>query len=172
MTKYLAFNKPFLIITIFFGLQGNLYASNDAVTNGEYIVRITGCNDCHTPGYAEKGGNVPTSQWLTGSAIGFKGPWGVSYPANLRLLMQNLTEDQWVIFSKNLKARPPMPWFTLHMMSEPHLRDVHQFVRSLGPAGALSPNFVPPGGVIKTKYIDFVPTSANHWSGFSHITPK
>jgi hypothetical protein len=58
------------------------------------------------------------------------------------------------------------------MISESDLRDTYQFIRSLGPAGAQSPNFVPPGGVIKTKYIDFVPVSAKHWSGFSHITSK
>lgn len=147
-------------------------APSAALARGEYIVRITGCNDCHTPGYPEKGGNIPTSQWLTGSSTGFKGPWGVSYPINLRILMQNLTEDQWVIFAKNSQARPPMPWFTLQMISESDLRDTYKFVRSLGPAGDQAPNAVPPGGPIKTKYIDFVPTSAKHWNGFSRITIK
>ncbi len=165
-------NKLFLIMALFLGLQSNVYAAKDAVANGEYIIRIAGCNDCHTPSYPEKGGKIPTSQWLTGSSVGFKGPWGVTYPANLRLLVQSLTEDQWVLFSKNLQARPPMPWFTMQMISESDLRDTYQFVRSLGPAGVQAPNFVPPGGVIKTKYIDFVPTSAKHWSGFSHITAK
>ena len=172
MIKYTVFNKLFVMATIFFGMHGSLYAASDAVAHGEYIIRITGCNDCHTPGYAEKGGNIPTSQWLTGSSIGFKGPWGVSYPANLRLLVQNLTEDQWVNFAKNLQARPPMPWFTLHMVSDSDLRATYQFVKLLGPAGVQAPAFVPPGGEIKTKYIDFVPTSAKHWSGFSHITNK
>ncbi len=143
-----------------------------AIARGEYVVRITGCNDCHTPGYPEKGGNIPTSKWLTGNSTGFKGPWGVTYPINLRLLMQNLTEDQWVNFARNLQARPPMPWFTMQMFSESDLRATYQFVRSLGPAGEQAPNFVPPGGQIKTQYIDFVPTSAKHWSGFSHVTAK
>ena len=147
-------------------------APSASVARGEYIIRITGCNDCHTPGYAEKGGNIPTSQWLTGSPVGFKGPWGVSYPANLRLFISNLTEDQWVNFAKNIQARPPMPWFSLQMVSESDLRATYQFVKSLGPAGVQSPNFVSPGGVINTQYIDFVPTSAKHWNGFSHITAK
>ena len=168
MIKYTVFNKLFVMAAIFFGMHGSLYAASDAVAHGEYIIRITGCNDCHTPGYAQKGGNMP----ISGSSIGFKGPWGVSYPANLRLLVQNLTEDQWVNFAKNLQARPPMPWFTMQMISESDLRATYQFVRSLGPAGVQSPNFVPPSGEIKTKYIDFVPTSARHWNGFSHITVK
>ena len=170
--KYTVFNKAFLMASIFLGLQANVSAANDVVARGEYIIRITGCNDCHTPGYAEKGGNIPTSQWLTGSPVGFKGPWGVSYPANLRLFISNLTEDQWVNFAKNIQARPPMPWFSLQMVSESDLRATYQFVKSLGPAGVQSPNFVSPGGVINTQYIDFVPTSAKHWNGFSHITAK
>jgi mono/diheme cytochrome c family protein len=172
MSLLASITKSLIAFALFLGFQSNLYASNDAVAHGEYIIRITGCNDCHTPTYAAKGGNIPTSQWLTGSAIGFKGPWGVSYPANLRLLMQNLTEDQWVNFAKNLQARPPMPWFTLHMITDLDLRATYQFVKSLGPAGTQSPNFVPPGGEIKTQYIDFVPESAKHWGGFSHITTK
>ena len=172
MKKY-SIPKNFLIfLGILLLLQSNAHAANDTVSHGDYIIRITGCNDCHTPGYAQKGGNMPTSQWLTGNSIGYKGDWGVSYPANLRLLIQNLTEDQWVIFSKHLEARPPMPWFTIQMISESDLRATYQFIRSLGPAGVMAPNFVPPGGEIKTQYIDFVPVNAKHWHGFSHVTSK
>ena len=141
MKKY-SIPKSFLIfLGILVLLQSNVYAANDAVSHGEYIIRITGCNDCHTPGYAQKGGNMPISQWLTGNSIGYKGDWGVSYPANLRLLIQNLTEDQWVIFSKHLEARPPMPWFTIQMISESDLRATYQFIRSLGPAGRYGAQF-------------------------------
>ena len=42
---------------------------------GEYLVRIAGCNDCHTPAYGERAGNVPKAEWLTGSPLGFLGPW-------------------------------------------------------------------------------------------------
>jgi mono/diheme cytochrome c family protein len=176
ITEFLIINttpkKLFFIAAFFLVAYGKVYASSEMTARGEYIVRVAGCNDCHTPGYAEKGGNIPTNQWLIGAPVGYKGPWGVTYPANLRLLIPNLTEDQWVNFAKNLQARPPMPWFTLRMISEPDLRAVYQFIKSLGPAGAQSPNFVPPGGEIKTKYIDFVPVSAQHWSGFSHVSPK
>jgi len=170
--KYSIPKSFFIFLGILLLFQSNVHAANDTVSHGEYIVRITGCNDCHTPGYAQKGGNIPIIQWLTGNSIGYKGDWGVSYPANLRLLIQNLTEDQWVNFSKHLEARPPMPWFTLQMISETDLRATYQFIRSLGPAGVLAPNFVPPGGEIKTQYIDFVPVNAKHWHGFSHVTSK
>src|SRR5690606_32324318 len=35
-----------------------------------------GCNDCHTPGFAEASGNVPGVDQLLGSDIGYSGPWG------------------------------------------------------------------------------------------------
>src|SRR4051794_39593567 len=61
-------------------------ASADAkAARGKYLVQIGGCNDCHTAGYAQNGGQTPTTDWLTGLPVGFRGPWGTSYPANLRL---------------------------------------------------------------------------------------
>src|ERR1700743_233705 len=63
---------------------------------GEYLVAIAGCNDCHTVGWNEAPGKVPPEQRLTGSPVGWHGPWGTSYAVNLRLLMQRLTPDAWV----------------------------------------------------------------------------
>ena len=35
---------------------------------GSYLVNaIGGCNDCHTPGYGMKNGQVPEALWLTGT---------------------------------------------------------------------------------------------------------
>ena len=61
---------------------------------GKYIVEIGGCNDCHTPGFAMSGGTVPESEWLTGDALGWQGPWGTTYAPNLRLYMKDMTEAQ------------------------------------------------------------------------------
>jgi mono/diheme cytochrome c family protein len=72
-------------------------AKDDAsVKRGRYIVRIGDCKDCHTAGFAPSSGKVPQSRWLRGDALGWRGPWGTTYPANLRLYMQDLTEAQWV----------------------------------------------------------------------------
>ena len=43
---------------------------------GRYLVKIAGCNDCHTPGYTMRDGNVPVSQWLLGDKLGWRGGWG------------------------------------------------------------------------------------------------
>ncbi len=50
-------------------------------SRGQYLVRITDCGGCHTPGALA--GKPDASRQLAGSDIGFGGPWGVAYPRNL-----------------------------------------------------------------------------------------
>lgn len=121
---------------------------------GRYLVLMGGCNDCHTPGWAESGGKLPQDQWLLGSPVGYSGPWGTTYPANLRLTMSRMSEDQWVKFSHIWEGRPPMPYWALRDMSEPDLRAMYRFVRSLGPAGEPAPTYLPPGQTPATPYHD------------------
>ncbi|KAF1691186.1 cytochrome C [Pseudoxanthomonas koreensis] len=118
----------------------------DLVARGEYLVRIAGCNDCHTAGYAERQGQVPKEQWLTGSApLGYNGPWGTTYATNLRLRMQEMDEAQWLEYSAHLRARPIMPDFALREMTEEDRRALYRFIRGLGPAGERAPAALPPG---------------------------
>ena len=42
-------------------------------------------------------------------------------------------------------------------MSDADLRAMYVFIRSLGPAGQPSPDYVPPGQAVTTPYIVFVP---------------
>jgi mono/diheme cytochrome c family protein len=123
---------------------GDASHGHDSIARGRYLVKIAGCNDCHTAGYAQSGGAVPEAQWLEGDAVGWNGAWGTTYPSNLRLVLGKMSEDQWVHVAKTAKYRPPMPWFALHDMSEADLRALYRYVRSLGPAGKPAPAFVPP----------------------------
>ncbi len=125
------------------------------VERGRYLISISGCNDCHTSGFAENLGNVPESRWLSGDSLGWKGPWGTTYPSNLRRLLASLSEDQWVHFARNMKSRPPMPWFNLRFMTEEDLRSIHQFVRYLGPTEDPVPEYVPPEREPATPYVTF-----------------
>jgi len=122
-----------------------LAADTELVERGRYLVTISGCNDCHTPGYAPSDGQVDEALWLTGDSFGWRGPWGTTYPSNLRLLMQNLSEDQWLGLAHNLKTRPPMPWFNLNKMKDEDLRALYRYTRYLGPGGQPAPAYVPPG---------------------------
>ena len=122
---------------------------------GRYLARIAGCNDCHTEGYLLSEGKVPEAQWLTGASLGWRGPWGTTYGANLRLLFSTLSEQQWLTLARNLKTRPPMPWFTLNIMEDGDLRALYHLIHSLGPAGTPAPAYVPPGQEPSTPYALF-----------------
>ncbi|WP_296809803.1 c-type cytochrome [Thiocapsa sp.] len=126
------------------------------IERGRYLVKVSGCNDCHTEGYMQGNGEIPTEQWLTGSAVGFQGPWGTTYPTNLRLLLNELAEADWLVRAREPK-RPPMPWFNLSAMTDADLVAIYRFVRSLGPAGEPAPVAAAPGDAVATPYFDFVP---------------
>jgi len=129
------------------------------LARGRYLVTVGGCNDCHTSQYAERGGQVPESEWLTGVPIGFNGPWGTSYPANLRLTVNQMDEQQFMARARS-QLMPPMPWFNLVAMSDDDLASIYQYIASLGPAGETMPAYVPPGDKPRTPFIVFVPTTA------------
>ena len=130
-------------------------AEQGMIERGRYLMRIAGCNDCHTAGYAQSGGNVPEAQWLTGDALGWSGPWGTTYPANLRLVIAGMSEEEWIQRARAARYRPPMPWFALRDMSEADLRAAYRYIRSLGPAGNPAPAYVPPGGKVAGPVVMF-----------------
>src|SRR5262245_60419734 len=98
-------------------------ASPADIARGKYLVRISGCNDCHTPGYIQSDGKVEEKVWLTGSPLGWRGPWGTTYASNLRLVLQPLNEEQWLKYARTPR-RPPMPWFNLAAMTDKDLRAI------------------------------------------------
>ena len=128
----------------------------DLVARGEYLIKTTGCNDCHTTGYAEQQGNVDKAQWLTGSPLGYNGPWGTTYAANLRLTLAGMDEAQWLEYSANLRTRPIMPDFAVRAMTEEDRRAIYRFVRSLGPGGQSAPSYLPPGQTPPLPYFSLV----------------
>jgi mono/diheme cytochrome c family protein len=129
--------------------------SDPAVARGRYLIAIAGCNDCHTPNYPQSGGKTPEKDWLTGDALGWRGPWGTTYAANLRLSIPKTSENEWVKKAKTLQTRPPMPWFNLHHMSERDLRAIYRYVKHLGPAGKPAPDYVPPDKTPSGPYVQF-----------------
>ncbi len=84
--------------------------TNKQVARGEYLVRVSGCNDCHTPFAMGPQGSAPdmtrmlsghpggmalppppqaagnTGPWIgsfDGTNTAWAGPWGITYSANL-----------------------------------------------------------------------------------------
>jgi len=155
--------KAFLIFSLIVllvsqNLRAEEHADKDPlVEHGRYLSIISGCNDCHTPGFAEAGGNLPEKEWLTGSAVGWHGPWGTTYPINLRLIVPAMKEDEWIKFARAANSRPPMPAYALKIMSADDLRALYRFISKLGPSGSPAPKYVPPDQKPDTAYIEFVP---------------
>lgn len=145
-----------LLLCIGMTLQAGQGEQRQLVERGGYLIAISGCNDCHTPGYPESGGKVPRTNWLTGNTVGFSGPWGTTYPANLRLKVQAMTEQQWLEKART-PMRPPMPWFSLRDMTDADLLAIYAFIRDMGPGGEAAPVFAPPGQQVSTPYYEFMP---------------
>lgn len=125
---------------------------------GRHLIRTSGCNDCHTPGFMEKGEQVPESEWLTGVALGWRGPWGTSYASNLRRhLAAWENADQWIAMLRARNGLPPMPWPSLHAMTDDELRSIHAYIRSLPAAGETMPGPVPPGEEPRTPWLNLAP---------------
>ena len=103
---------------------------------------------------------TPEEQWLTGDSFGWRGPWGTTYPPNLRMSALAISEDQWVHMAKNLKARPPMPWFNLNRMTDDDLRSIYRYIVKLGPGGNAAPAYVPPDQEPNPPYANFPPPPA------------
>jgi mono/diheme cytochrome c family protein len=132
-------------------------AKSKSIERGRYIVATAGCNDCHTAGFIPSAGKVPEKEWLKGDAVGFRGPWGTTYPSNLRLYFAGVSEKAFIADARSGRMRAPMPWFNLAAMTDADLRAIHRYARSLGEPGAPTPAFVPPGEEPRTPYFVFVP---------------
>ena len=124
-------------------------------SQGKYIVEIGGCNDCHTAGYAMSGAQMPEDQWLLGDSLGYRGPWGTTYPANLRTYFSRMSEDEWVEVAKTIKTRPPMPWWALNALKESDSRALYRYINSLGAADNEVPAYVPPTEEPAMPYLQF-----------------
>jgi mono/diheme cytochrome c family protein len=125
------------------------------VERGRYLVKVAGCNDCHTPGYLQADGKVDEKLWLTGDGFGWSGPWGTTYGTNLRLFVANLSEAQWLKHVETMRPRPPMPWFNLQAMTANDRKAIYAYLKAMGPAGQPAPAALPPGKPPPQPYAQF-----------------
>ena len=115
------------------------------VERGRYLINISGCNDCHTPDFIQKGAAVPEADRLTGVPLGWRGPWGTSYAANLRRSLAAYDDPAvWIKMVRSRQGLPPMPWPSLQAMTDVDLTALHAYIRSLPVTGEVMPAPVPP----------------------------
>ena len=111
----------------------------DQVARGYYLATITGCNDCHTPGYFY--GAPDTTRRLSGSELGWKGPWGVSYARNLTPDPQTgigAWSEADIVTAIRTGNRPdgsmllpPMPWPDFAALTDEDATAIAKYLKSL-----------------------------------------
>jgi len=124
------------------------------IERGRELVLNLQCNNCHTPDYEDRAA-VPEADWLVGSDVGFYGPSGTVYPKNLRLLVNRISEDEWVALIRGMRQGLPMDTVLLPKAPEQNLRAIYRFVKYLGPKGEPAPQPLPAGETPQTKYIKY-----------------
>ncbi|KEO51211.1 c-type cytochrome [Thioclava pacifica] len=134
-----------------------VFAQEVSVARGALVAVTSGCHDCHTAGYNESGGKIDPEAALKGVPLGWQGPWGTTYAANLRDEVKDMDEDGFVKFAKSFTAKPPMPFYNVHAMPESDLRSLYLYIKSLGAPGDPMPEALPPGETPKTPYIVMAP---------------
>jgi mono/diheme cytochrome c family protein len=130
-------------------------AAMNPLQRGEYLSNIMGCNDCHTPGAFY--GAPSFERKLSGSEIGWQGPWGVSYASNLtpdpetglgtwtvveieRALRSGVRKDGSPIL-------PPMPWPNIANLTADDMSCLIAYLKSIPPVKHKVPERVPPNTV-------------------------
>jgi cytochrome c553 len=145
--------------------QGPHVTADTPEQAGAYLLIVGSCHDCHTPNWVESGGKTSKDSLMTGRGLGFKGPWGVDYSKNLRVIADREGEDHWVNTLKTADdgdGHLPMPWHNTKLMSDDDLRAMWKYVKSLGPAqGERIPRSVRPGKEPVGQYIDLKVVTAD-----------
>lgn len=124
-----------------------------AIERGRYLTTIAGCNDCHTPGTFY--GAPDYDRRLSGSEVGWVGPWGVSFPRNLtpdtETGIGSWTERQIVdalrtgMRPNGTVLLPPMPWPMYTALSDEDAFAIAAYLKSLKPVKHRVPDVVAPG---------------------------
>jgi hypothetical protein len=128
---------------------------SEDVERGRYVVEIMGCNDCHTPGYMGLNTQISEKDWLVGGDLGFHGSWGTAYLTNLRLMLNGMSEDEWVVLARQMRQDSLMAWVMLPKVTEEDLRAVYRFIAYLGPKGRPAPARLLAGVTPATDFLEF-----------------
>ena len=141
-------------------------ADDAQITRGEYLLTISGCNDCHTPGYFF--GKPDLSRFLGGSDVGFEIP-GVGV-----VVGPNITPDKetgiggWsleqIVTTLQTGQRPDgrllapiMPWQAFAHLTKDDAMAIAAFLQSVNPVKNKMPDPVKPGEKVSTFMFRILP---------------
>ena len=120
---------------------------------GKKLATFGGCVDCHTPGALY--GAPDFTRQLSGSELGWSGPWGTSYARNLTPDLETglgyYKEHEIILALKSGKRLdgkpmlPPMPWQNIATLSDADMHALVAYLQSLPPVAHQVPEALPPG---------------------------
>jgi mono/diheme cytochrome c family protein len=133
------------------------------IARGRYLAQIMSCGDCHTPGTFY--GDPDSSRALSGSEMGWRGPWGVRYAANLTPDLDTGI-GYWTAaeIAKTLRTgiRPdgttigaPMPTQNIMRLTQEDAEALAAYLMSLKPVQHQVPAALKPGEEPKGPVLDF-----------------
>lgn len=138
------------------------------VARGKYLVTVMGCNDCHTPGTFY--GAPDMKRFLAGSEMGWAGPWGTVYAANLTSDPQTgLGKWSEAEIAKTIRTgnrpdgrqlAPVMPWMNFASLTDADALAIAAYLKTLPPVTHAVPAPVAPGETPKGPVLVFPPPSA------------
>jgi len=138
------------------------------VQRGEVVSYIAGCHDCHTPGSLYGAPNF--ERLLSGSELGWEGPWGVTYARNLTPDVEtglgSWTDDEIVralrsgVRKDGSPILPPMPWQNIARMSNEDMTALIAYLRSLPAVRHEAPARLAPGVKAKGGVLSLPPPPA------------
>jgi mono/diheme cytochrome c family protein len=147
--------------------EAKMASAVDPVARGKYLTTICNCIDCHTPGTLY--GAPDTTRALSGSELGWEGPWGVTYARNLTPDMETgigkYTADDIVRALRTGRRLdgspmlPPMPWPNAAQMSDEDIQAVAAYLKSLPAVSHKVPERLQPGSKAPAK-LTFPPPPA------------
>jgi mono/diheme cytochrome c family protein len=141
-------------------------AADSQVERGKYLVTISGCNDCHTPGYFL--GKPDFSRTLAGSDVGFTIPGlgafvGRNLTPDKETGLGNWTDDQIIsaftagIRPDGRRLAPIMPWRELSHLTSDDAHAIVAYLKSLPPVKNAVPGPFGPKEVPSTLVFVIVP---------------
>lgn len=143
-------------------------ASVDPVARGRYLTTIMSCNDCHTPGTFY--GAPDTTRRLSGSDLGWVGPWGVVHARNLTPDSTGIgawSKEQIVHALRTgntpdgRQLAPIMPWMNFaDILDENDAMAIASYLKSLPPVHHVNLPVIPPGQKPTGNNIVFPPPPA------------
>ncbi len=155
-------------VALAFAQGGAQQADPALIAKGKYLVQIMSCGDCHTPGTFY--GAPDAARAYSGSEMGWKGPWGVRYAANLTPDLDTGI-GYWTAAELAATLRtgkrpdgsvigPPMPMANIMQLSQDDAGAIAAFLMSLKPVSHQVPKALKPGVEAKGPVLEFPAPSA------------